>query len=103
MRLMNDKTKNIIENFRIAYGFLPCLKAIEILEQKEEYELCGCVLNVLHNHFKRFDMDFPARYSKDAVKQMKDAMLENFGLSGDVSESNNDYYAGILLEQLIEI
>lgn len=99
---MDNNAEKLIYNFLLAYGFLPCLKAIETLEEKEEYELCGAILKVLKKHFSRFGIDFPKRYGKEAVKQMKGSIQKNFGLSGNIAEENTNCYANILLEQLID-
>jgi len=89
----------LIEKHLWAFGFLPLLLVLEILEDGEHYQLCNTILEVLRKHSKKYDLDIPKRYSKEAVIQMKINFMAYHGLSGDVTEKNTPYYAtGILLD-----
>ena len=85
--------KEVIENQLWAFGFLPLLSVLEILEREEDFETCNLILQVLDEHSQRLGIEIPTKYSDDAIAEMKIAFMAAFGLSGDVAFSNNWYYA----------
>lgn len=92
--------KKLIEKQLWAFGFLPLLLVIEILEDEEQYELCGLIHDILEEHSKKFEFKIPDKYCPDAVLQMKQNFIDMFGLSGDIAYQNNASYANDILNKI---
>ena len=88
-----DKVKNIIEERLWAFGFLPLLVVMEVMQEEEEYEICGVILDVLRKHSDKFKIDIPTHFTVGAVMKMKEAFKKNFNLSGNIAYNNNAFYA----------
>lgn len=88
-----------IEKMLFSYGFLPLLVALNHYEELEQYEVCGYILKGLNLVQRRFDLEIPKRYNKDAVADMKQA-FNKLGYSGDIALKNTPFYAKEIIDKL---
>jgi hypothetical protein len=84
--------RQIIEKSIFVYGFLPLLTVLEIYEEEEEYERCAVILDVIREHSKKFNIDIPTKYGKEAIDKLKE-YCESYNVSGEVALTNNATYA----------
>jgi hypothetical protein len=92
--------KKFIEQQLLAFGFLPMLLVMEILQDEEKYELCAIILEVLNEHSKKYEFTIPKHFNDQAVEEMKYNFMKYFNLSGETAYNNNPLYASTTLTAL---
>ncbi|MDD5358373.1 MAG: hypothetical protein PHX80_04450 [Candidatus Nanoarchaeia archaeon] len=92
--------KKFIEQQIFAFGFLPLLLVMEILQDEEKYELCAIILQVLNEHSEKYGFVIPKQFSEQAVEEMKYNFMKYYNLSGDITYRNNTWYAANILTGL---
>lgn len=82
------------------YGFLPLLVVLERMAQKDEFEICSNIVNVIKTQNEKFDLDLPTKFDGTSVAIMKIAFMINHNLSGEISYANKDIYADEIIKSI---
>lgn len=92
--------KKLIEDKLFSFGFLPLLLVMEILQDKEKYELCSIIMEVLQEHSTKYNFYIPTKFNAESIELMKYNFMKYHNLSGDIAYNNNAFYAAEIIYEM---
>lgn len=90
----------VLENSIYSYGFLSVLKLLEVLTNKEEYEHCQTIIEVLKLVSKKIGYDLPTRFCQESIEIYQETIIELGGNSRCDPETQAVEYALKIIDKL---
>lgn len=93
-----SELKEKMYKLQMKYGFLPYLMLMQECEDREQYEVCAIILDVLQANNKKYGLDIPTKYNDEAIAYFLRA-CRNEPNGGYVALQNCPHYVAELKKE----
>lgn len=84
------------------YGIVTVINVLKYFEEKEDFDECYKIISAIKEQEGRLNIKLPTVINEDAIQEVVET-YEKFGLTGENVIENSEYYADLVLHEILHL